>query len=137
MADTGYNWDAAWTELDAAIALTTGGTITDTSAAVDCDGKAACILSIDVDYSDHVKATSGLTVTILKDINGTDYETTTDQAWSIEINFTQDGTNRKAIPIDVSMTNKFKVLLDWGNTTGSSIATVATSYVFATIPVAS
>ena len=26
MADTGYNWDAGWTVIDAAITLTQGGT---------------------------------------------------------------------------------------------------------------
>ena len=38
MADTGFNWEANWTVLDAAIALTQGATITDTSAEIDCDG---------------------------------------------------------------------------------------------------
>ena len=41
MADTGYNWEAAWTVLDAVIALTQAGTITDQSPEIDCDGKAA------------------------------------------------------------------------------------------------
>ena len=47
MADTGYNWEANWTVLDAAIVLTQGGTITDESAEIDCDGKAAILISID------------------------------------------------------------------------------------------
>jgi hypothetical protein len=55
VADTGYNWDANWSVIDAAIALTQGGTIQDISAEIDLDGKAACLISFDTDYSNHAK----------------------------------------------------------------------------------
>ena len=60
MADTGYNWDDTWTAIDAAVALTQGETTTDNSDTIDLDGKAACLISIDTDYSNHAKATGGL-----------------------------------------------------------------------------
>ena len=65
MPDTGYNWDADWSVIDAAIALTQGGTIFDESAEIDLDGKAACLISFDTDYSNHAKATAGLSISIL------------------------------------------------------------------------
>jgi len=137
MADTGYNWDAAWTGIDAAVVLTQGGTTTDTSDAIDLDGKAAAIVSIDVDYSNHAKATGGLFVYLLRDINGTDYEDSADQIWGFEVNFTQNATNRVAFAVDPGEYSKFKIYLDWTNTTGSSVATVATKIIYATVPAAS
>lgn len=137
MPDTGINWDDTWTEIDAAIVLTQGGTIADVSAEIDLDGKIACRVSVDVDYSNHAKATDGLTVSILEDINGTDFEATTDVPWAIPVPFTQNGTNRMPIRINPADVNKFKIGLDWGNTTGSSVATVATKVLYGTLPVAS
>jgi len=137
MADTGYNWDANWTVLDAAIALTQGGTITDTSAEIDLDGKAACLISIDTDYSNHAKATSGLTISILRDVDDTVYESLNGAALRFEMPFTQNATERKTIFLSGEQFQKFVLQQDWGNTTGSSVATTATAYKFATIPVAS
>ena len=56
MADTGFNWEADWTVLDAAITLTQGATITDQSAEIDCDGKAAIMISIDSDGVENMNA---------------------------------------------------------------------------------
>ena len=136
MAETGYNW-SSWTTLDAAIALTVGGTITDTSAEVDLDGKAACEVSIDTDYSDHAKATAGLTISILRTVDGTDWEDAADNPWSFEMPFTQNGTNRRVFAVDPKMIGSFKIQQDWGNTTASAVATTATKYRTATVPVAS
>ena len=137
MSDTGYNWDDAWTVLDAAIALTQGGTTEDTSAEINCDGKAAIMFSIDTDYSDHAKATGGLFVYVLKDIDGTAFEVEADNPWGFEMVFTQNGTNRRAFALPCSSLTKIKLMLDWDNSTGSSVATTATAYKFATIPAAS
>ena len=137
MAGTGYDWDAAWTVDAAATVLTTGGTIVYTSAAISTDGKAACEVSIDTDYSDHAKATAGLSVYVLRDVNATDYEGILDLPWGFEMVFTQNATNRRTFSVDCSQVSSFKIYLVWGNTTGSSVATTATSYRFATVPVAS
>jgi len=137
MADTGYNWEANWTVLDAAIVLTQGGTITDESAEIDCDGKAAIMISIDTDYSNHAKATAGLSITIKRDIDDTVYESSNGASMTFEMPFTQNATERKAFSLDCSAFQKIVLTQDWGNTTASSASTTATAYKFATIPVAS
>jgi len=137
MADTGYNWDASWTPLDAAITLTTGGTDTHQSDEIDCDGKAAILISIDSDYSDHAKATGGLKISIRRDIDSTVYESANGASVSFEMPFTQNDTERKTIALDCSQFQKIVLMQDWLNTTASSSVTTATAYKFATIPAAS
>ena len=137
MADTGYNWDANWSVLDAAITLTQGGAITDQSDEIDCDGKAAILISIDSDYSNDVRATSGLVISILRDIDDTVYESAKGAAVSFEMPFTINATERKTISLDCSQFQKIVLVQDWGNTTGGAEVVTATAYKFATIPVAS
>ena len=137
MADTGFNWDAAWTAIDAAIALTQGATVTDISAQIDLDGKAGCLISIDTDYSDHVKATGGLFVYILRETGDGSDEAEADGPWGFEMPFTQNGTNRRVFFISAAQFQKFKLHLDWDNSTGSAVATTRTDIKYATIPVAS
>lgn len=137
MADTGFNWEANWTVLDATITLTTAGTITDQSPEIDCDGKASILISIDSDYSNHVKATAGLSISILRDVDDTVYESAQGAAVTFEMPFTQNSTERKTFALDCSKFQKIVLVQDWGNTTGSSSVTTATAYKFSTIPVAS
>jgi hypothetical protein len=137
MADTGFNWDDAWTTLQNAVTLTTGGTTTNASTAVNNDGKADCVVTVTATYSNHAKATAGLSVYILADVDGTNYEAIADGAWGIEMVFTQNSTNRISIPVPASKYPAFKVYLSWGNTTSSSNVSVTTRYKQATIPVAS
>lgn len=137
MPDTGYNWDANWTVIDAAIVLTQGGTITDQSAEIDLDGKAACLISIDSDYSDHAKATAGLSIKIKRDIDDTVYESANGAAINFEMPFTQNDTERKTFFLSAQQFQKFVLTQDWGNTTASSSVTTATAIKYATIPAAS
>lgn len=137
MADTGYNWDANWTVLDAAIVLTVGGTITDQSAEIDCDGKAAILISIDTDYSDHAKATGGLEISILRDVDDTVYESANGASINFEMPFTQNATERKTFVLSCAQFQKIVLVQDWLNTTANGVATTATAYKFATVPVAS
>ncbi len=137
MSNTGYQWDAAWTTLQNAVTLTQGGTVEDLSAAVSNDGKAACVVSVDADYGNYAKATAGLKVFVLNDVNGTDYEDDADGAWGMELNYTQAGTNRLTFAVPADVFASFKILLQWGNSTASSTVTVTTSYWQATIPAAS
>jgi len=137
MADTGYNWDANWSVIDAATVLTTGGTITDQSAEIDLDGKAACLISFDTDYSDHDKATAGLSISIKRDIDDTVYESANGAAVKFEMPFTRNATERKTIFLSAQQFQKFVITQDWGNTTESAVATTATAIKYATIPVAS
>jgi len=137
MADTGFNWDATWTAIDAAIVLTQGGTTTDSSDVLDLDGKAAALISIDVDYSDHAKATGGLSVFLLRETGDGNFESEADGAWGFEMPFTQNSTNRRVFFVDAGQYQKFKIHLDWDNSTASSVATIRTDIKYATIPVAS
>ena len=137
MANTGFAWAAAWTVLDAAIALTQGGTITDQSAEIDCTGKASILISIDTDYSNHAKATGGLEISILRDVDDTVYESLNGAAVTFEMPFTQNATERKTFALDVSKFQKIVLYQNWLNSTGSSVATTATAYKFSDIPVAS
>jgi len=137
MADTGYNWDDTWTAIDAAVALTQGETTTDNSATIDLDGKAACLISIDTDYSNHAKATGGLSVYIVREVGDGNFEVEADGPWGFEMPFTQDGTNRKVFFLSAAQWQKFQIHLDWDNSTGSSVATTKTDIKYATIPVAS
>jgi len=137
MADTGVNWDTSWTAIDAAIVLTQGGTTTDTSAEIDLDGKAACLLSFDTDYSNHAKATGGLFVYLIRETGDDSDEAEADGPWGFEMPFTQNGTNRKVIALSAEKWQKFKIHLDWDNSTSSAVATTRTDVKYATIPVAS
>ena len=137
MADTGYNWEANWTTIDAAITLTQGGTIQDISAEIDLDGKAACLISFDTDYSNHAKATAGLSIKICRDIDDTVYESTQGASTGFEMPFTQNGTERVTIFLSAEQFQKFVIQQDWGNTTASAACTTATAIKYATVPVAS
>ena len=92
------------------------------------DGYAAIEISVDADYSDHVKATGGLFVYILRDINGTDYETEDDNPWGFEMPFVQNGTRRKTFVLSGADYSRFKIFLDWDNSTAGSNVDVVTSY---------
>ncbi len=136
MADTGYNWDAAWSPIDAAIVLTQGGTTTDSSATLDLDGKAAALISIDADYSDDAKATGGLFVYIFRETGDGSFEAEIDAPWGFEMPFVQNGVGRVTFQLSASQFQKFKVFLDWDNSTGGAVVTVRTDIKYATIPVA-
>ena len=123
--------------MDASIVLTVAGTITDQSAEIDCDGKAAIMISIDTDYSDHARLTGGLEISILRDIDDTVYESANGAAVNFEMPFTQNSTERKTIALNCSQFQKIVLVQDWLNTTASGVATTATAYKFATVPVAS
>jgi hypothetical protein len=136
MANTGHDW-GSWVAVDAAITLTTGGTVQDTSAAQSNDIKSACEISIDADYSNHAKATGGLKIYIFRDVDGSDFEDFDDAGWSFEMPFTQNGTNRRTFSVPPDAVGDFKIGLEWLNTTGGSSVTVATGIRQADVPVAS
>ena len=136
MAETGYNY-GAWTACGvAAEVLTTGGTILLVTDAINLDGKAACIVSISVTYSNHAKLTGGLEVAVLDDCNGA-YQAQADIGAGLEMIFTQNNTRLLPIPVDPKYHQLFKIMCDWNNTTASSTATITIQYKTATIPVAS
>jgi len=134
MSNTGIDWAASHTVLTNAVVLTTGGTILDTSAAVDLDLKASAEITIDATYSDHARATAGLKVSVLRDIDGTNFEDGNSGAMQFEMPFVQNTTVRKGFSISAADFAKFKIRLDWGNTTASSNVTVTVRYKLSDIP---
>ena len=138
MADTGYNWDANWSVLEAALAQQEGeASATHQFSEIDLDGKAACLISIDTDYSDHAKATAGLKVYVLRDIDDTVYESVNGAAVAFEMPFTQNNTERKTFFLSAQQFQKFVLYFDWANTTTDAVATSAVAIKYATIPAAS
>jgi hypothetical protein len=136
MANTGFDW-GSWSVLTNAVVLTTGGTILNTSAAVALDLKAACEISIDAAFSNHARATGGLNVSALRDIDGTNYEDGNSGALKFEQPFVQATTVKKSFSISPGDFGSFKIRLDWLNTTASSNVTVTVRYRLADIPAAS
>lgn len=143
MAETGVNWpaDSNWTG-EFSGTLTTAGTDDDISAVIRQDVKASTEISIDADYSNHAKATGGLVVSVLRDVNGTDYELdpktqALSPVWQFEMAFVQNATIRKTFTVYGMDISQFKIHLHWKNTTGSSNVAVVTSYQQSNIPAAS
>lgn len=132
---TGIDWPLSWTQ-EFSGTLTQGGTDTDTSDAIDLDVKASIEITIDADYSDHAKATGGLFVFILRDINGTDYESEADNPLGFEMPFVQNGTRRRSFVLQGIDFSRFKIHLDWDNSTANSAVTVVTNYQKSDIPAA-
>ena len=137
MAATGYDWDAGWTAIDAAIVLTQGGTITDFSAAQTLDVHSSCLISIDTDYSNHAKATGGLFIFIVRESESGTYEADADNPWGFEMVFTQNAANRRVFYLSGLQFNKSQIFQRWDNTTASSVATTQTGIKFSKVPAAS
>jgi hypothetical protein len=136
LANTGYDW-GSFSTLQNAVTLTRGGTVSDTSDAVSLDLKAGCEVGIDAAYSNHAKATAGLSVYVLRSYDGTNYEVVGDLPWGFEMPFTQNASHYRVFSIDPGATGSFKLLLVWGNTTASSNVTVTTAYRTADVSAAS
>ena len=134
MADTGFNFEDTWTTLQNGVTLTQGGTVENVSDAVSLDGYVGAEIAIKAVYSDHAKATAGLSVYIERDANDA-YEDDADGPFGFEMPFTQNSTHRRTILIGAH--SNLKVHLVWGNTTGSSAVTVTTSYKKVSVPAAS
>jgi hypothetical protein len=135
---TGYDWDANWTAVITAETLTEGGTISNNGEAneIDLDNKAACLLSFSASYSNHAKATSGLTFSVRRDVDDTLWETIDSASLPFEMAFIQNSDSLKTIALSAAQFQKFVIQADWGNTTGSSDVTYSIKAKFATIPAA-
>ena len=142
MADTGFSWsvyaamqkgDADWT----ADALQDAGY--ETGDATSLDGKAACEVSIGL-VEDNTGAIAGdITVYVLGDIDGTNYEEVNSEtgasvAWSFSVTPIQNDTVFKRFSIDPGQFGSFKLAL-WNDSEQEVAVTV--KYRTATIPAAS
>jgi len=135
MAEGTIKWDDTWTAIDAAITLTTGAP-QDISTAIDMGDHVQALLSVSVVYSDHAKATAGLSITLRREIDDTpSYETENGAAVAIEMPFTQAETEAKAISLSGDDFDKFLIQMDWGNTTANSEATFTTKILYASMDI--
>jgi hypothetical protein len=138
MADTGINW-GDWAAMQKGGGNWTSDAIadngTETGDATSLDGKAACIVSIAA-VEDNTGAIDGVvTVYVLGDADGTNYEeTTTGSPWSFKFTPVQNDTVYKSFPIDPRHYDDFKIALK--NEGGQEIA-FTVKYKTGTIPVAS
>jgi len=137
MADTGYNW-GSWAFMqigagdwdDDAVA----DAATDTGDATSLDGKAACEVGIAA-VEDNTGAIDGIvTVYVLGDVDGTNYEATSTASFSFSFTPVQNSTVYKRFSIDPSKFGSFKVAVF--NDSGQELA-LDVKYRTATIPVAS
>ena len=137
MADTGYNWDAAWSAMQIGAGDWTTDAVadnaTDTGDALDCDNKAAVQVSIAAAAPD-LAIDGDVTVYILRDCDGTNYETTSMASFAAAFRPVQNSTVYWSVALSCAQWNKLKVACL--NEAGQSL-NLTVKYVFATIPVAS
>jgi len=141
MADTGYNWAAAWVFAKNgagadwnANALANAATLT-SNTAISLDVIAACEVGIAL-YEDNTGAITGVvTVYVLGSGGGiADEETTIGSAYSFTITPVQNDTVYKRFSVDPGAYGDFKIAVT--NASGQELA-VSVKYRTATIPVAS
>jgi hypothetical protein len=140
MADTGFNWDDTWTATQKGAADWTADALadaaTETSDATSLDGKAACNVSITL-TEDNTGAIDGqVTVHILKDVDGTNYEQAdgTGSPQTVLITPVQNDTVYKVFSVNPANANSMKIAVE--NQGGQELA-VTVKHIFATIPAAS
>jgi len=139
-ADTGYNWGAwgfvadsnaaSWDDMGIADNETeTSGT------AIDLDGKAACMFSIQA-VEDNTGAIDGVcTLYILRDTDGTNYEETTiGNPYQFQFTPVQNDTVYLAFAISASKFDKIKFAI---KNEGGQVLVLDIRYKTATIPAAS
>jgi len=138
MANTGYTWGSyAYVQKSASNwssdALADAGTETSDSTSI--DGKAAAVVSVEA-VEDNTGAIDGeVTVYILGDIDGTNFEETT-IGTPFAVNFTpvQNDTVRVLIPVDPRVYKNFKVAVE--NQGGQELS-ISVRIATADIPLAS
>lgn len=117
MADSGYNW-GAWAFMD----YSSGTDVDDidvndeatlTTDAVDLDGKAACEISVEWIEGNDGACDGDVYVYLLRDIDGTNYQTIDDNPQCIGVvDATQNTTRYIGCNVYPSEVGKFKVLVD-------------------------
>jgi len=109
-------WDANWTNTSInSSAVTTGSTAT--SAAISNDVKIVTEVSVTIAYGG--TATEGVKVYLLRDIDGTNYETTNDMPWGFQMPFSTSVTRYRSFTVSGSSISKFKILVS--NASGATV----------------
>lgn len=138
MANTGYKW-GSWAAMQKGAtdwttdALADNGT--ETGDATSIDQKAACVVSVTA-AEDNTGAIDGdVTIYILGDIDGTNYEETTiGTPYKQTFTPVQSDAVRVIVPVDPRIYKNFKVAIE--NQSGQELS-MTVKYITADIPVAS
>lgn len=116
------NWDTSWASTSISSTSIADGTAA-TTAALSLDEKSACEVSVTVTYG--ATATEGVKVYVLRDTDGTNYETVDDKPWGFELAKSSGTTRRRTFTVAADRVSVFKVSVV--NDTGDDVtATVRT-----------
>jgi hypothetical protein len=123
MATGGFNWDSAWANTSVnASAIANGANLT-TSAAISNDNKAATEVGVTVTYG--ATATQGVVVELLRDVDGTNFEASTDGPFGFSMLFSTSTAYRRTFTVLGENVSAFKVKIT--NNSGASVtATIQT-----------
>lgn len=118
-----YEWgDLSWTTHLSGQAISTGSSYTTNVIAL--DALAAVEVSIEADYAAG-SPTQGLKVYILRELDGTNYQTIDDAPWGWEMPYAGGAERRGAVTIRGDEMGRFKILLS--NASGVTV-TVTVRY---------
>ena len=110
------SWDSSWTATSInASAISDSSSAT--SAAIDNDDKSGTEVSVTVAYGG--SATDPITVYLLRDVDGTNYESEDDKPFGFQMPVTASGTHRRTFFVCGESVSKFKVKVV--NTSGDSV----------------
>lgn len=110
------NWETAWTTTSISASAITDGSSSST-AAISNDLKSESEVSVTILYGS--TATEGVMVYVLRDVDGTNYEATTDGPWGFMMPYTVSTTHRRAFTVSGDRISSYKIHLV--NNTGASV----------------
>ncbi len=125
------NWETNWTTTSISSSSISNSSTATTSSAIDNDNKACTEVSVSIAYGG--TATEGCKVYLLRDIDNTNFETTSDLPWGFQMPFATSVTRVRTFTVNGSMISKFKILVS--NASGATV-TATVRYKQATIDLA-
>lgn len=128
MATFNPAWDANWTNTSINGSTITNATTSTITTAISNDVKIVTEVSVTIAYGG--TATEGVKVYLLRDVDGTNYETTNDLPWGFQMPFSTSVTRYRTFTVSGSSISKFKILLS--NNSGASV-TATVKYKQATV----
>lgn len=122
MGSYAYDHDSSWATTSINGSTVGNGSSETTSSPISNDGKIGTQVSVTVVYGS--PATAGVQMMILRDIDGTNFESPNDLPWGLSLPYTASGTHRRAVTVPPDI-GDFKVAVV--NPSGASVtATVRT-----------
>jgi len=109
-------WDAAWTttSINSTSIVTAANS---TTAAISSSVKIVTEVSIAIAYAG--TATEGVKIYVLRDIDGTNYETVNDMPWGFQMPFAASVTRYRTFTLSGVAISKFKILVS--NASGGTV----------------